>query len=205
MSAPAATGVLPLPGPDPGLLYVPDSYRPSRPAPLVVSLRGCCGGPGSGLSLVREFADDAGLIVLSPDGDGGSWDVISGGFGPDASLIDTALVEVFRTYNVDPDRVAISGFSDGASYALSLGLTNGDLFTHVIAHSPGFMAPGDLRGRPKVYVAHGREDRTLPFDNTEEIVAELREQGYGVVFEPFDAGHKRQPHIFADAVNWLTA
>ena len=43
-----------------------------------------------------------------------------------------------RRYAVDPSRVAVGGFSDGASYALSLGLTNGDLFTHVLAFSPGF-------------------------------------------------------------------
>jgi len=51
--------------------------------------------------------------------------------------------------------VAIQGFSDGASYALSLGLTNGDLFTHVIAFSPGFAAPAEQRGRPRIYVSHG--------------------------------------------------
>ena len=34
-----------------------------------------------------------------------------------------------------------SGFSDGASYALSLGAANGDLFTHIAAFSPGFMRP----------------------------------------------------------------
>jgi predicted esterase len=34
--------------------------------------------------------------------------------------------------------LAVSGFSDGASYALSIGPANGDLFTHVMAFSPGF-------------------------------------------------------------------
>jgi phospholipase/carboxylesterase len=35
--------------------------------------------------------------------------------------------------------VALGGFSDGASYALSLDLTNGDLFASLIAFSPGFI------------------------------------------------------------------
>jgi phospholipase/carboxylesterase len=129
--------------------------------------------------------------------------VLSGGFGPDVEVIDEALAEVFASYAVDPERVAVAGFSDGASYALSLGLTNGDLFTHVIAHSPGFLAPGDLEGRPRVFVAHGTEDNTLPFENAEEIVADLEGQGYDVVFRPFPAGHKRQPAIFAHAVRWF--
>lgn len=197
------TGTLPLPGPDEGVLFVPESYRPNRPAPLAVSLHGCCGEAIGGLGLVRDAADRAGAVVVAPEGTGGSWDLLSGGFGPDVEVIDAALAEVFATYSIDPTRVAIAGFSDGASYALSLGLTNGDLFTHVIAHSPGFMAPGELEGRPKVYIAHGREDRTLPFEKTEELVAELEENGYDALLRTFDAGHKRQPHIFADAVRWF--
>ncbi len=197
------TGVLPLPGPDEGLLFVPDTYRPRRPAPLAISLHGCCGEAQGGLGLIKDAAEASGVVVVAPEGTGGSWDLLSGGFGPDVDVIDAALTEVFAAYAIDPQRVAISGFSDGASYALSLGLTNGDLFTHVIAHSPGFMAPGEREGRPKVFVAHGREDRTLPFANARDIVEELRADGYEVVFRPFDAGHKRQPEIFAEAVRWF--
>jgi predicted esterase len=204
VKAAAETGTLPLPGPDEGVLFVPDTYRPKRPAPFAISLHGCCGEAVGGLGLIKDAAERAGVIVVAPEGTGGSWDVLSGGFGPDVEVIDAALTEVFASYSIDPSRVAIAGFSDGASYALSLGLTNGDLFTHVIAHSPGFMAPGELEGRPKVFIAHGREDRTLPFENAEDIVGELERQGYDVAFRPFDAGHKRQPHLFADAVRWFT-
>ena len=200
----APTGELPLPGPDEGILYVPSSYRPGTPAPLAISLHGCCGEAGSGLSLIKDYAEPNGMIVVAPQGSGGSWDVLYGGFGSDVALIDAALTEVFANYAVDPNRVAIGGFSDGASYALSLGLTNGDLFTHVISHSPGFMAPGELQGKPLIYVAHGREDRTLSFENTVEMVRELEQQGYRVIFRPFDAGHKRQPQIFQAAVEWFT-
>jgi len=40
----------------------------------------------------------------------------------------------------DPARVTLGGFSDGATYALSIGLANGDLFPQVIGCSPGFIA-----------------------------------------------------------------
>ena len=203
VSAGGQTGTLPLPGPDEGVLFVPDSYRPGRPAPLIVSLHGCCGEAPGAVGLVGDPAEQVGAIVVAPEGTGGSWDVLYGGFGPDVEGIDAALTEVFATYAVDPSRVAIAGFSDGASYALSLGLTNGDLFTHVIAHSPGLMSTGGLEGRPLVYIAHGTEDRTLPFENAEDIAEDLERQGYRVMFRPFPAGHKRQPQIFADAVRWF--
>jgi predicted esterase len=64
-----------------------------------------------------------------------------GSYGPDVDFINRSMSYVFDRYAVDPARLGIAGFSDGASYALSLGLPNGDLFSHIIAFSPGFMRP----------------------------------------------------------------
>ena len=71
---------------------------------------------------------------------------VAAGICPDVTFIDRALTRTFRRYAIDPTRVAIEGFSDGASESLSLGLTNGDLFTHVIAFSPGVLMPEERRG-----------------------------------------------------------
>lgn len=77
-------------------------------------------------------------------------------------LSDEALAHTFEHYTVDPSRVAIGGFSDGASYALSLGLGNGDLFRHIIAFSPGFAVPPRQLGSPRIFMSHGTKDRVLP-------------------------------------------
>ena len=84
--------------------------------------------------------------------------MLVGGYGPDIEFIDRALEWVFDRLALDTRRLAITGFSDGASYSLSLGLTNGDLFTRVIAFSPGFMVPARRRGKPPVFVSHGTHD-----------------------------------------------
>ncbi|BBZ06076.1 hypothetical protein MDOR_02450 [Mycolicibacterium doricum] len=102
-----------------------------------------------------RFADEFGVLLLAPASGKATWDVVVGGFGPDVTAIDQALADVFAHYTADPDRLAVGGFSDGASYALSLGMTNGDLFTHILAFSPGFAAPGDAVGRPAIYISHG--------------------------------------------------
>jgi predicted esterase len=87
------------------------------------------------------------------------------------------------SYAIDPARVAIGGFSDGASYALSLGLTNGDLFSHVLAFSPGFMAPAGQEGSPRIFVSHGTRDAVLPIDRcSRRIVPTLRRAGYDVAY-----------------------
>jgi len=111
---------------------------------------------------------------------------------------------VFDHLAVDRSRVAIGGFSDGASYGLSLGLANGDLFTHLIAFSPGFVAPAGRRGRPAIFVAHGVEDRVLPIGRcSRRIVASLRRGGYEIHYQEFPGGHEVPTHVASAAAGWL--
>jgi phospholipase/carboxylesterase len=51
-----------------------------------------------------------------------------------------ALDRVLGRYNVNRKQMTLAGFSDGATYALSLGLV-GNIFSHVIAYSPGGFVP----------------------------------------------------------------
>jgi predicted esterase len=107
---------------------------------------------------------------------------------------------------VDTTRLAIGGFSDGATYALSLGITNGDLFTHVIAFSPGFMVPATQRGEPHVFVSHGTKDQILSIDVcSRRIVRRLRDAGYDVLYREFDGGHTVPAAIAREAFTRLTA
>lgn len=200
-----ATGLQPL-GYDPArdsYLYVPDGYRPDRPAPAVLLLHGAGGHANHGLSLMRDLADAHGLVLIAPASRKGTWDVIAGGYGPDVVLIDRALATAFERYSVDPARLAIGGFSDGASYALSLGITNGDLFTHVLAFSPGFAAPADQHGAPAIYISHGTDDAVLPIDACSRVLApRLQRAGYRVRYREFTGGHVIPPEIAREAVDW---
>ena len=190
-----------------GLLYVPKGHGPERPAPLALMLHGAGGHAQHGLSLLRHLADDYNLIVLAPQSRRATWDVIArGGYGPDVAFIDRALEQTFSRYNVDAKRLAIGGFSDGASYALSLGLINGELFTHVLAFSPGFASPTGQRGRPRFYVSHGKRDAVLPVDVcSRRLVPQLKRAGYDVRYHEFDGPHTVPPEIALEAVKWFTA
>ncbi|HYG79829.1 MAG TPA: alpha/beta hydrolase-fold protein [Pyrinomonadaceae bacterium] len=146
------------------------------------------------------------MLLLAPDSRRQTWDVIEGVYGPDVAYIDRALEQTFGLYTVDPARVAVGGFSDGASYALSLGLTNGDLFTHVIAFSPGFMAPAGQQGAPRLFVSHGARDRVLPVDAcSRRIVPRLKRAGYDVLYREFDGPHTVPHEVAREAAAWFTA
>ncbi len=156
--------------------------------------------------MLRSLADATGLLLLAPASRDRTWDLlVDRRYGPDLDLINRALELTFSRYAVDPERVAIGGFSDGASYALSLGITNGDLFTHVIAFSPGFMPPAGRRGSPRIFVSHGRRDGVLPIDRcSRRIVPQLERAGYDVLYREFDGGHTISSEIALEAVGWFT-
>jgi phospholipase/carboxylesterase len=187
-----------------GMVYVPESYDPAHPAPLLVLLHGAGGNGRNQIAPFQDFAEQAGMIVLGPDSRLGTWDVLVSGFGPDIEFLDQAMATIFRRFTIDTERIAVGGFSDGASYALSVGLTNGDLFHRILAFSPGFMQPGGQRGDPLIYVSHGTEDQVLPVERcSRRIVPALRRAGYEVFYHEFEGGHSVPVGIAQEAFDWL--
>jgi len=188
-----------------GLLYVPATL-PSGPVPLVVLLHGAGGAAQGIMSRLSTVADSVGFVVLVPDSRGPTWDAIRGEYGPDIAFIDSALKMVFARVAVDPARVIASGFSDGASYALALGRINGDLFTRVVAFSPGFVPPGTSTGKPELYITHGNADPILPFESTSQrIVPAMTRAGYSVTLKQFAGGHTVPPDLAREAFRWAVA
>ena len=183
------------------MLYVPKAYKPASPAPMAVVLHGAGGQASDVMALLKPLADATGMVLLAPTSRQYTWDVIVGGYGPDVEEIDGILAETFSRYAVDPARLAVAGFSDGASYALSLGVDNGDLFSHVLAFSPGFMAPSARVGAPRFFVSHGTRDDVLPIERcSRRIVPRLDRMGYEVTYREFEGGHTVPPEIALEAV-----
>jgi phospholipase/carboxylesterase len=188
------------------LLYIPAAYEPTTPAPLVLSFHGAGGDAQGGLYPLQPLADDGGFLFLSVPSRRRTWDAVLGGFGPDVPFIDQALEWTFARYAVDPGFIAASGFSDGASDALSLGLANGDLFGHVMAFSSGFIAPAPPQGHPRLFVSHGTADRVLPIDEcSRRIVPRLQRADYDVTYQEFDGPHTVPPEIAQSAAAWFLA
>ena len=187
-----------------GLYYLPASYEPDTPMPLVVTLHGAGSTAQNGLAPLLPLADRYGLLLLAPDSRLRTWDMLMDSYGPDVRVLDRALKMLFQHSKVDVAHLAIGGFSDGASYALSLGLSNGYLFTHIMAFSPGFIRPSRRQGKPAVYISHGKFDTILPIDRCSRvIVPRLEHEGYEVRYHEFNGVHTVPASIAREAINWF--
>ncbi|MGI5215577.1 alpha/beta hydrolase [Plantactinospora sp. CA-290183] len=204
VTADTRTGLFAQEGPTGELLALSHVPAPAdgRPYRLVLLLHGAGGSPRQALELLLSVADEHRLLLVAPKATASTWDLIIDGFGPDVRRIDRVLERIVESYPVE--RFVIGGFSDGASYALSLGLTNGDLFDAVLAFSPGFAAPLVTHGQPPVFVSHGSADPVLPVDPcSRRIVPRLRTLGYQVSYEEFEGGHEVPAPVVERSVRWL--
>jgi phospholipase/carboxylesterase len=171
-------------------------------APLVLLLHGPEEDARDGLAQLRGQADEPGIILLALSSRGPTWDSIlgRGRYGADIAAIGRVLEHTFSRCAVDPTRVAVGGYSDAASYALSLGMANGDLFSDVLAFSPGRLAPTVQRGSPCIFISHETHDGWLPIDScSHRIVPQLKRAGYEVRYREFEGGHVVPPSIAREA------
>jgi phospholipase/carboxylesterase len=163
------------------------------------------GGTGRrAMRLIRPAAEATGVAVLAPDSRERTWDAVTGAFGPDVRFLEQAIAEILAKGSIDRTRMALAGFSDGATYALALGRANGGLWSRSIAFSPGFLVPMRRAGSPPIFVSHGRRDDILPIEQCSRVlVPRLRRDGYRVRYHEFDGGHEVPPAIAREAVDWF--
>lgn len=208
--------------PDGAVGYVPASATPDPP--LLVLLHGA---GHRQVEMVEHFeaeADERGILLLAPDSRGVTWDSVLDAKGPpstdsplanelahrfartpDSARVEKAIANLERVIPFDQNRVVLAGFSDGATFALAMGMSRAYRFAAVIAWSPGIAIRADdpARGR-RVFVSHGRQDPILQFAVTcSDIVPLLQNEGAAVTFLAFDGQHEAPLPIkdaFLDAV-----
>ncbi len=177
------------------------------PAQVVVLLHGSGGDAREFISDFRRDADARNLVLLSVQSDGRSWpqraprddesDVVN---------IKSAIRNLSARTPIDPSDVTIMGFSDGASYALSVGMAYPDLFHTIVAFSPGYaFAPKELDTEQRIFIAHSRRDPILPAENTRRMVEGLERAGFAPEVHWFNGGHEIDPQLKKAAFDFALA
>ena len=188
-----------------GTLYLPAKMASGTPVPLLVLLHGG-GGQARDFHFMFPIAEEFGIALLTLDARHNTWDGVDSPFGPDVLFIDEALRYTFDHAAIDPSRVALGGLSDGGMYALTVGMINGDLFTHLIAVAPGFiLAPAPPVGTPRIFLGHGTRDNVYSVSSSRDrLLPQLRRAGYDVTYYEFDGPHFITPSAARMALRWLT-
>ncbi|MDI9226090.1 hypothetical protein QMZ20_08995, partial [Serratia bockelmannii] len=132
----------------------------SEPVPVVIFFHGA-GHVDSGVqNQLQKLVNDYHFILLAPYSAMDSWDLLRGGWGEDARAVRRYLAWLREHYSVDERRISMMGFSDGASYALTLGGRSKDI-SGIAAFSPGFCL-GNITAR-RVFISHAENDAVLPY------------------------------------------
>jgi phospholipase/carboxylesterase len=191
-------------------LYVPEYYTPDRPWPLVMALHG---GSGNGRGFLWSWLRDArsfGAILVAPTATGSTWALM----GEDADTPNLAriLASVRERWNVDPDRLLLTGMSDGGTFCYVTGLESASPFTHLAPVAATFhplmaeTADAErVRGLP-IYLVHGRLDWMFPVQVARQTQAALSAAGANVIYRELeDLSHCYPREMNRPILDWLNA
>ncbi|MEY3850442.1 MAG: hypothetical protein RJA38_883 [Bacteroidota bacterium] len=156
-------------------IYVPASYTPGTPAPMVLNFHGYTSTAFEQLYYgdFRSIADTAGFLLVVPNGtldETGTtyWNSGWGGTVDDIGFTSALIDEMAATYSVNLDRVYSTGMSNGGfmSYTLACSLSNR---IAAIASVTGSMNVGQDQTCNAVHPTpvmeiHGTADLTVPYN-----------------------------------------
>ena len=193
----------------PYALFVPTSYDPQKPAPLVVDLHGLNITPLQQILFdgTTDFAERYGFIVLAPMGfDVSSWWGSRTGTpvataavkpGTDVRYSNTELAEIDtmallksirQQYTIDGDRIYLMGHSMGGAGTYYLGGKYNDIWAGL---APISGAGGIADGTAERYkslptlIMHGAKDSIVPPATSRRAVAALQAVGAPYMYLEF--------------------
>jgi polyhydroxybutyrate depolymerase len=165
-------------------VHVPAKYDPKKETPVVLALHGATMSAKimEGFSGLSKKADEAGFIVVYPNGTGPNpllytWN--SGGFAPviaqskpdDVAFLAKVLDDLEAVLNVDKKRVYATGMSNGAMMCYRLASELSDRIA-AIAPVSGTIAIEKYEPKTPVPVLHihGTVDNLVPFEGSSPTV-----------------------------------
>ena len=192
------------------VLLTPARIEPGRSYPLVTVFHGAGRQDEMLVKACRGEPDAREALFLIPRSVEPTWDLIAGGEGQsDLDFLEYAWDLIYRRYPIDPSRQVLVGYSDGASYALSLALSNPGFFDAALCWAAGFAmmdrgAVGDDDKRTRFYLEYGTADPLFPFDQVAVPMREnLEKAGYRVEFSVDEGGrHWPSGSFQREALDW---
>ena len=190
-------------------LSVPLTYHPAKGYGLVVCLHGA-GFTGEAYLERWQARLGEDYVLACPTAPMGAW------FTRGAEeLVLATIRSVQRRYHIDPDRIFLTGMSNGGIGAWVIGMHDAPLFAGIAPMASGlddvlmpFLA--NLRSTP-IYIIHGAKDQVMPVELSRTITKELTRLGYPFVYRehdrehPMAGGHYFPREELPELVTWFNA
>lgn len=125
-----------------------------------------------------------------------------------ASLIAQFIKESVSKYHLDPARLSLVGFSQGAVLGYAVALHHPGLLKALVALS-GYMntrllpAVGEITSSTQVYSSHGVMDQVIPISWARKTPSLLEQYGLQGTYEEFPAAHGVNAQNFYSFRSWL--
>ena len=170
-------------------LFVPPAYKPNKSFPLVVCLHGAGFTGDSYLERWAARLGDA-YILACPTIPMGMWWSRVG-----EELVLATMSAVQNRYHIDPNRIYLTGMSNGGIGAWIIGMHYAPRFAAVAPMASGvdevlYPFLSNLRHTP-LYVIHGSKDKIMPVWLSRDITNALAQLGIGYVYREHEWSH---PH-----------
>lgn len=189
-------------------LYVPESYTAEKKWPLILGLHYSYGSGADYIVNWQLTAQRYGYMLLCPDsGDNIHWS------RADGQRVMSLLNKIMNKYNVDEDRIYLTGFSAGAHFSYYMGLKYPNVFKAVVPVGGSifrYYDRGDIKLSKSagkhipVYIIHGTKDRTVHIDEARRSRDLLLKYGYEVKYEEIKGHDHTHPHqINNSVIEWL--
>jgi len=190
-------------------LSIPPTYQPTENYGLVVCLHGA-GFTGEAYLERWQVRLGKDYVLACPTVPTGAW------FTRGAEeLVLATIHSVQRRYHIDPDRIFLTGMSNGGIGTWVIGMHDAPLFAGLAPMASGldnvlmpFLA--NLRSMP-IYIIHGSKDEVMPVELSRSITKELTRLGYPYVYREHDREHPvAGGHFFPreelpELVTWFNA
>lgn len=181
-------------------LVVPKSVDLTRPAPLVFAFHGFLIDSKDAMpvySKLNEAAEKHCFILVYPNALDRSWALTPDKMKKDLAFFDALLAKLSAEYKIDPERVYVTGMSNGAYFAHFVGKERSKTIAAVAAHSGALglqtlLGIGAERKFP-VMIIHGDKDKIISVDIARENRDKYKKEGHEVLYVEVPG----QPHWWA--------
>ena len=200
------------------MLLTPDVIDPTRRYPLFTILHGAGRHDQALARGYRKEPNRRNAFFLIPRSVDPTWDLIVGGERHDLDFLEYAYDLIYRRYPIDALQQSLVGYSDGASYALSMGLCNAGIFSALMVWAAGFLVldprtaeafrtTGLPASKPRIYLEYGTHDQLFDFRTVALPMRENLERfGLDVTFSVDEGGrHMPSGSFHTEALDWYFA